>query len=147
MVFNPSIGEINSEMKTIALIEKGKDGSFGIFTPDLKHTIVGEGKSVSKAKEDFYNSVREVLAAYEEMQRQLPAELQEIEFEFHYDVASLFDCYKFINVSKFAEEAGINSSLMRQYKSGNQYISENQMLKIEEALHKIAREFAGIKLV
>lgn len=134
-------------MRTIALIEKGKDGSFGIFTPDLQHTIVGEGKSVSKAKEDFYNSVREVLVAYEEMQRQLPAELQEIEFEFRYDMASLFDSYKFINVSKFAQEAGINPSLMRQYKSGNQYISENQMLKIEEALHKIARELAEIKLV
>ena len=81
------------------------------------------------------------------MEKQLPAELQDIEFEFRYDIASLFDYYKFINVSKFAEEAGINSSLMRQYKSGNQYISENQVLKIEEALHKIAREFAEIKLV
>ena len=88
-----------------------------------------------------------ILASYAEMERQLPAELKDIEFEFRYDVASLFDNYKFFNVSKFAEEAGINSSLMRQYKSGNQYISEKQMLKIEEALHKIAREFAEIKLV
>ena len=147
MGFNPSVGLENKYMKTIALIEKGKDGSFGIYTPDLQNTIVGDGKTVSKAKEDFYNSVREVLAAYAEMDRQLPAELQDIEFEFRYDVASLFDYYKFFNVSKFAKEAGINSSLMRQYKSGNQYISENQVLKIEEALHKIAREFAEIKLV
>jgi len=134
-------------MRTIALIEKGKDGSFGIFTPDLKTTIVGEGESVSEAKEDFYNSVQEVIAAYTEMGKSLPAELQEIEFEFRYDVASLFDYYKFINVSKFAEKAGINASLMRQYKSGNQYISENQVLKIEVALHQIAHEFAEIKLV
>ena len=43
--------------------------------------------------------------------------------------------------------AGINASLMRQYKSGNQYISENPVQKIEVALHKIAHEFAEIKLI
>jgi predicted RNase H-like HicB family nuclease len=134
-------------MKTIALIEKGKDGTFGIFTPDLQHTIIGQGETVMEAKADFGNSVKEVLASYTEIGKQLPVELQALEFEFRFDVASLFDFYKFINVSKFAEEAGINASLMRQYKSGNQYISENQVLKIEAALHKIAREFAEIRLV
>ena len=134
-------------MKSIALIEKGKDGTFGIFTPDLQHTIIGQGVTVLEAKADFGNSVKEVLASYTEMGKPLPAELQGVEFEFRFDIASLFDFYKFINVSKFAEEAGINSSLMRQYKSGKQYISENQVLKIEAALHKIAREFAEIRLV
>ena len=133
--------------KTIALIEKGKDESFGIFTPDLQHTIIGNGGTVREAKEDFWNSFKEVLASYTEMDKAIPAELQEIEFEFRYDIASLFNCYKFINVTKFAEVAGINASLMRQYKSGNQYISENQVHKIEAALHKIASEFAAIRLV
>ena len=134
-------------MKTIALIEKGKDGSFGIFTPDLQHTIIGQGNSVSESKEDFMNSVKEVLASYTDMGKTVPAELQDIEFEFRYDISSLFNCYQFINVSKFARIAGINASLMRQYKSGNQYISENQVRKIEITLHKIAHEFAEIKLI
>jgi len=134
-------------MKTIALIEKGKDGTYSIFTPDLQHTIIGEGNTVAESKEDFTNSVEEILASYTEIEKPLPAELQGIEFEFKYDIASLFNYYKFINVSKFAKEAGINASLMRQYKSGNQYISENQVLKIEATLHKIAHEFAEIKLV
>ena len=42
-------------MKTIAVIEKGKDGSFGIFTPELEHSIMGEGKSVAEARADFEN--------------------------------------------------------------------------------------------
>ena len=134
-------------MKTIALIEKGKDGSFGIYTPDLQHTIIGEGKTVAESKTDFMNSVAEVLASYSEIGKPIPAELQNIEFEFRYDIASLFNYYKFINVSKFAQAAGINASLMRQYKSGNQYISESQVTKIEDALHKIAQELAEIKLV
>jgi len=64
-------------MRTIALIEKGKDGSFGIFTPDLHHTIIGDGVTVTKAKEDFYNSVHEVIASYTEMGKQLPVELKQ----------------------------------------------------------------------
>ena len=134
-------------MKTIALIEKGKDGTFGIFTPDLKSTIIGEGKTVAEAKSDFNNSVNEVSLYFEESGKTLPEELQNIEFEYKYDLASLFNYYNFINVTKFAKVAGINASLMRQYKSGNQYISENQVMKIESALHKIANEIAGIKLI
>jgi len=134
-------------MKTIALIEKGKDGAFGIFTPDLQHTIMGEGNTVAEAKTDFENSVKEMVASYTELNKEIPAELKKIQFEYKYDLASLFNQYDFINVSKFAHMAGINASLMRQYKSGNQYISENQLAKIEEAVHKIAREMAAIKLI
>ena len=134
-------------MKTVALIEKGKDGTFGIFTPDLKSTIIGEGKTVAEAKSDFNNSVNEVSLYFEESGKTLPEELQNIEFEYKYDLASLFNYYNFINVTKFAKVAGINASLMRQYKSGKQYISENQVMKIQNALHKIANEIAAIKLV
>jgi len=134
-------------MKATALIEKGKDGTFGIFTPDLKSTIIGEGTTVAEAKADFENSVKEVLLYYQEAVNTSSHELQGIEFEYKYDIASLFNYYDFINVSKFAKAAGINASLMRQYKSGNQYISENQVMKIEDALHKIAHEIAAIKLV
>lgn len=134
-------------MKTIALIEKGKDGTFGIFTPDLQHTIIGQGNTVAEAKTDFENSVKEMLASYTEIKKEIPAELQKLQFDYKYDLGSLFNQYDFINVSKFAHLAGINASLMRQYKSGNQYISENQLSKIEEAIHKIACEMAAIKLI
>ncbi len=78
-------------MKTIALVEKGKDGTFGIYTPDLQATIIGEGTTVAEAKEDFENSVREMLASYTENGEEIPEELKEIEFEYKYDVASVFN--------------------------------------------------------
>lgn len=72
-------------MKTIALIEKGKDGRFGIYTPDIKATIIGEGATVAEAKADFENSVKEVLEMFEEGEDK--GELENIEFEYKYDVA------------------------------------------------------------
>jgi predicted RNase H-like HicB family nuclease len=56
------------------LIEKGKDGTFGIFTPDLKSTIIGEGKTVAEAKNDFDNSVKEVSLYFEESGKDIPEE-------------------------------------------------------------------------
>jgi predicted RNase H-like HicB family nuclease len=71
-----------SNVKTTALIEKGSDGTFSIFTPDLQHTILGEGKTISDAKLDFENSVMEIFASYTENGHILPSELQGIEFEY-----------------------------------------------------------------
>lgn len=132
-------------MKTIALIEKGKDGTFGIYTPDLEHTIIGEGQSVEEAKMDFENSLKEMLASYTD--ETMPDELKDLEVQYKYDLSSLFDYLNFVNVSQFAKKAGISSSLMRQYKTGNTYVSEKQIGKIEKTLHKIGHELTSIKLI
>jgi len=133
-------------MRTTALIEKGKDGTFGIFTPDINSTIIGEGNTVAEAKTDFENSVREIIQFYKEDGKELPEELKDIQFVYKYDIASMFDYYNWINVSQFAKKAGINSSLMRQYRMGKTYISENQIGKIERTLHSLGNELAAIRL-
>jgi predicted RNase H-like HicB family nuclease len=133
-------------MVTTALIERGKDGMFGIFTPDINSTIIGEGNTVEEAKADFENSVQEIFQFYKEDGIELPNELKDIHFVYKYDIASMFNYYDWINVSKFARKAGINPSLMRQYRMGKTYISENQINKIESTLHSLGNELAVIKL-
>jgi len=133
-------------MVTTALIERGKDGTFGIFTPDINSTIIGEGNTVEEAKADFENSVREIFQFYEEDGIEIPDELKDVQFVYKYDIASMFNYYNWINVSKFARRAGVNPSLMRQYKKGKTYISDNQKRKIESVLHTLGNELAAIKL-
>lgn len=131
-------------MKTIALIEKGSDGTFGIYTPKINSTIIGEGKTVNEAKADFENSVQEMISSYDG--DELPEELRGIEFEYKYDIASLFNYFNWINVSAFAKKIGISPSLMRQYKIGKTYISEVQANKIEKALHELGNELTQVSL-
>jgi predicted RNase H-like HicB family nuclease len=133
-------------MKTTALIEMGKDGTFGIFTPDINHTIIGDGETVAGAKADFENSVEEMILSYTENGRNIPDELKDVEFEYKYDLASFFNYYDWINVSKFAQAIGVNDALMRQYKAGATYISERQTKKIETALHKFGNELTAVRL-
>ena len=134
-------------MRTTALIEKGKDGSYGVFTPDLNSLIIGDGATVAEAIADFQNSMKEVQTAFEEAGEPLPEELQDVEFEYRFDIASVFNYYDFINVSKFAAYAGVNASLLRQYRSGGTYISDNQALKIETALHRCGQELMSLSLL
>jgi predicted RNase H-like HicB family nuclease len=133
-------------MIATALIEKGKDGKFGIFTSDINSVIIGEGNTVEEAKADFENSVKEILAMYAETGKQLPEELRDVEFIYKYDIASMFNYYDWINVSGFAKKAGINASLMRQYKTGKTYISDAQIRKIEHTMHQLGQELVAIKL-
>jgi len=133
-------------MITTALIERGKDGTFGIFTPDINHTIIGDGNTVEEAIADFENSVEEMILSYTENGRKIPEELKNLQFVYKYDIASMFDYYDWINVSRFAKKAGINPSLMRQYRIGKTYISESQKNKIENTLHSLGNELATIRL-
>jgi predicted RNase H-like HicB family nuclease len=132
-------------MNTIALIEKGRDGMYTIFTPKIESYIIGIGNTVEEAKSDFENSVREVITAYEENNDKLPDELIDVVFEYKYDISSFFNYFDWINVSKFARRAKINDSLMRRYRSG-EYISQKQVSKIENALHELGNEISQIKL-
>lgn len=128
-------------MKTTALIERGANGLFGVYTPDLESTIIGEGSSVAEAKEDFLNSYAEVLSCFGP--DRIPKELNSLEFEYKYDIASFFDYFDWINVSAFARHAGINPTLMHQYKNKDTYISARQMKKIEDALHSLGAELCA----
>lgn len=131
-------------MITTALVERNSEGTFFIFTPDLKDfTIMGTGDTVVEAMSDFETSVQEVIESYASVS--LPEELQDFKWEYRYDLGSLFDYYSFINVSALAKRVGINPSLMRQYKRG-QYISKEQMAKIEKALREIGTELSAVSL-
>ena len=132
-------------MKTIALIEKGKDGMYTIFTPKINSFIIGIGNTVEEAKADFENSVKEVNESYIDNNEELPKELQNIAFEYKYDIASFFNYFDWINVTKFAKKAKMNGSLMRRYRGG-EYISQKQVAKIEKTLNELGKEIAGIKL-
>ncbi len=100
--------------------------------------LSGYGNTPQEAKSDM-------LQAYEEIKELLVAEGKkplELKFVYHYDMKSFFEYFDFLNVSKVAERAGINPSLMRKYTSGVANAGEGQYLKLKNAVHSIAHELA-----
>jgi hypothetical protein len=76
----------------------------------------------------------------------LPEEINQPVFEYVYDIASFFDYFDLINVSKLAKLSGINPSLMRQYKSRSAFASEKQSRKIQEAINRLGEELLAVRL-
>lgn len=128
-------------------IEKQSDGTYIAYnTTGEKVLIIGTGDTVREAKEDFFNSVEEVRGDYVERGETVPEALEE-SVNFRFDLSSLFEYYSVFNVSALGKYLGINPGLMRQYKKGDTPISDAQLSKIEDGIHRLAKELAALSLV
>lgn len=132
-----------ASFKIIAIVEKGADGMYAVYTNEHfgNSFLCGIGDSVEKAKDDFINSV------LESINEQIKEKGEEYKFDnvdidFRFDIPSFFNYYDFINVSKFAEYVGINESKMRAYKSGVTSPGEKTTAKIIKAVNKITQELS-----
>jgi predicted RNase H-like HicB family nuclease len=134
--------------KILVIIEKGTDGIYSAYTPDTVSTILnGQGNTVADAIDDLKVSMEEVIESYQETDGQVPLELQgNIEFEYKYDVPSLFNFFDEINMTTFSRKIGINASLLRRYKNGFAFASEKQVMKIKNGLHELGRQFISAQL-
>ena len=73
-------------------------------------------------------------------------ELQNVEFDYSYDLTVFFEEYDFLKQSKIAELAGMNPGLLRQYASGVKHPSLEQAKKIEKAVHNLAKELKSVSI-
>ena len=128
-------------------IEKQSDGTYIAYNiTGEKVQLIGTGKTVKEAKEDFYNSIEEIKESYIEIGDEMPACLSE-DVDFRFDISSLFEYFSMLNVSALARYLGINDSLMRQYRNGSAPISDKQLEKIEVGIHRLGTELAALSLV
>ncbi|MFV0376911.1 MAG: type II toxin-antitoxin system HicB family antitoxin [Mangrovibacterium sp.] len=134
--------------KILVIIEKGTDGLYSAYTPDLKSTVLnGQGYTVDEAIEDMKVSMEEVTEVYQESTGKVPDELHgPIEFEYRYDVPSLFNYFDTINLASFSKKVGINASLLRQYKNGLAFASKKQVDKIKAGLHDLGKQLIAAQL-
>lgn len=128
-------------MKVTVIIEKAKDGYYSCYVEDdlPGFGLSGFGESAEAAKEDMLKSYQEM----KEIQAEEGKEVPELEFTYKYDMQSFFDYFSFLNVSKVAELAGINPSLMRQYTSGVANAGQKQYDKIRVAVERISKELSA----
>ena len=128
-------------MKVTVIMEKAKDGNYSCYVDDdlPGFGLAGFGETAEAAKEDMSEAYAEIKALQAEEGKAVP----ELEFTYKYDMQSFFDYFSFLNVSRVAELAGINPSLMRQYTSGVANAGQKQYEKIRVAVRKISRELSA----
>ena len=134
-------------MKTTAIVEMWDEKTISVYVPEFDgFNLNGQGNTVEEAKQALIEAVNDYKSMLSEAGKEVPASLSDVEFDYKYDIASFFECFKFISVSTFAKYAGINPSLMRQYKQRIAFASEAQKSKIEEAIHRAGSEMLAVHL-
>lgn len=120
------------------IVEKGKDGGYSCYADhDFSvFSLAGYGASVEEAKADFEKEYQEA----REMEAEAGRQALEIEIEWRYDIQSFFKCFDYLKISKIAEKAGMNASLVRQYASGCAKASEKQYTRLRAAIKEVAKE-------
>ncbi len=116
-------------MKAIAKIERGADGTYGVFieSDNVPFGVLGDGKTVAEAIADFNNSLEEMREYYAETGKEFP---QDLEFEFKYDTASFLQQYAYaFTLAGLERITGINQRQLSHYINGVRKPSEKTTQK------------------
>lgn len=73
-------------------------------------------------------------------------DLEDIQFDYTYDLTVFFEEFNFLNQTKIAELSGINPGLLRQYASGVKNPSKEQANKIQTSIRDLADKLRTIKI-
>lgn len=134
-------------MKKIkAIIEKGNDGLYSIYLPDVMG-MYGTGETELEAKEALFEAVDSAKEYVEEEGEWGDYIIfkSDFEFDYRYDLSGFFKTYNFFDVSALAGKLGLNASLLRRYKSGISKAETKQKEKIEQGIHNLANELSAVK--
>ena len=67
-----------------------------------------------------------------------------ISFDIRYDLSAFFENFGYLKISEIAKYAGLNASLLRHYVAGSKTASKAQVMKLQEAIHKVGNELAQV---
>ena len=133
-------------MKTTAIVEIWDDKTISVYVPEFEgFNLNGQGSTLEEAKKSLQGCIDDYISMFKEKGEEVPESLKNIEFEYKYDIASFFECFKYLSTSSLAKYAGINPSLMRQYKNRLAFASESQKSKIEEAIHRAGSDLCSVR--
>ena len=133
-------------MKLIIIIEPG-DGEIWARI-DAPYTLL---TTVGNTVEEITHNLKDLIQDHLEHEGKEQAEWQgikveEIKFEYVYDLTELFDVLSAVKINAIADLAGINQSLLRQYASGVKYPSFTQAKKIQEAVHQLGQKLLQVSI-
>lgn len=124
--------------KVTVTMEKGSDGKYACYVEeDLGHFgLSGYGNTADEAKRDLLDTYHDMI----ELEAEEGRKVEELKFIYKYDIQSFFNYFNCLNITKVAERAKINPSLMRQYTSGSAKAGQKQYEKLKEAVSELTSE-------
>ena len=131
--------------KVTAFIEIGDKLDYDIWIdPDANAPfgIIGQGKSISEAKQDFLDCLEDMKKCYQKEGKEFPS----IEFEFKYDVPSFLK-YSPFPLTWMEYNTGINRKQLSMYITRRRNPSENTLRKIQRAVNVFLKDYSQVNFL
>ncbi len=126
-------------------VEKAEDGTYWGTTENLEGVVSAYGNTLTELKNKLQKVFGEHLEVACELEENWVSKYENgVEFEYKMDLAGFFHLIPEVKIGSIAEKANINSSLLRQYKTGKANASEEQTKKIEKAVHDLGKELLSV---
>ena len=123
------------------------EGNYSAFIQELDG-VVATGSTIEEIKANLLDAVDDYVETCKELGCDLPETLKgDYRIEFTMDVKSLLALYEGIFTKAGLERlTGINQKQLWHYANGNSVPRRAQVLKIENALHRLGNELISIHL-
>ncbi len=132
-------------MKAKVFIARGSDGTYDAtmeYSKAIPFGLLGQGKTVKEAVDDFYNSFEEAKQMLVDEGKECP----EIEFEFYNDVPSFLQQYAFIlTLAGLEKVTGVSQAILSHYISGYRHPSLKTVKKIEDGIKRLSQDLSSVK--
>jgi len=134
--------------KVKAFIERGNDGTYGVYVDlndnTLNYGIFGDGKTAKEAVEDFQAGYLEMKNLYKNEGKRFV----EAEFEFHYDTASFLGFYtNYFSLAGISRLTGIHQGQLSHYVNGTRNPSKKTIQKIDSCVRDFANNLSQVQFV
>lgn len=126
-------------------VEKSNDGSYWGTSQNYEGIVSTFGNSLEELKQNFQTTFADNLEIAKEIGEPYANDYNNVEFIYKMDLSSFFNLIPELKISSIAKKAGLNESLVRQYKNGLAYASQEQTYKIQEAIHSLGRDLLSIQ--
>ncbi|MDO5106021.1 type II toxin-antitoxin system HicB family antitoxin [Capnocytophaga sp.] len=133
-------------MKEIEIfVEKHTDGTYWGTTQNFVGIVSSYGNTMEELQRNLEEAFAENIAIAKELGEDYADDYNDVSFIYKMDLSSFFALIPEVKISSIAKKAGLNESLVRQYKNGIAAASQEQTLKIQNAVHLLGKELLSAR--
>ncbi|WP_372474318.1 type II toxin-antitoxin system HicB family antitoxin [Capnocytophaga sp. ARDL2] len=134
------------EVKKIEIfVEKDKEGMYWGTTQNFVGVVSSCGNTFEELKSNLEGAFADNIEIAKEFGEDYANDYEDVEFVYKMDLSSFFALIPEVKISSVAKKAGLNESLVRQYKNGIATASQEQAYKIQNAIHQLGKELLAVQ--
>lgn len=126
-------------------VEKHSDGTYWGTTQNFEGVVSSFGSNMEELKKNLEEAFADNIELAKELEEDYANDYDNVEFIYKMDLSSFFALIPELKVSSIAKKAGMNESLLRQYKNGITTASQEQAQRIQNAVHQLGQELLAVQ--